>query len=362
MPLKVSDRLLCGIAAGFMEEFNETDPDVAHNLRSSNFLHGLHRKSKTRHENASARTFQKEGLSCPIPTVKVDVGGGKEHPVLKIKDLLKALDSVGKIPLLWGSESATSRTDVLPKFWRRWRLHDGGHEVFQTHRQHLDMVLPVQIHADEGQTLKKSGVMILNWQSPIGFGVSTQNDVPAAMSLNYVGNSYATRFLYTACTKRTYSKKNAFILDGIFESLADELKDLFHNGVTLKLNGAEEKTYFLALIGIKGDWPVQARIGNLVRHFARKGVYEVSEKSGFCHLCRAGEAGYDANDYTAGAAWRSTYLKFPPWTVEGAFCKVPQSCAKEFMHKFDVFHTLHKGCFAELAASSIATRLNLCIF
>ena len=343
-----------------MDEVHEADPDLAENLRSSEFLRDLHRKSTTKHENASARAFVKEGLSCPVPTSKIDVGSGVEHPVLKIKDMLKALHSAGKMPLLWGSESATSHTDVLPKFWRRWRVHDPGHEVFKEHRQHLDVVLPLQIHADEGQTLKKSGVMILNWQSPIGRGVSTQEDVPAAMSLNFTGNSYSTRFLFSVCTKRTYTKKKrGFILDGIFEHLAEELRDLFYNGMTLKLNGGEEKRFFVALIGIKGDWPIQARIGNLQRHFSRKGVYKVSDKSGFCHLCRAGEAGYNPNDYSEGAAWRSTFLKFPPWSSEGAFCRVPQSSAKEFMHKFDIFHTLHKGCFAELAGSGIATRLDL---
>ncbi|CAE7259534.1 unnamed protein product [Symbiodinium sp. CCMP2592] len=172
------------------------------------------------------------------------------------------------------------------------------------------------------------------------------------MSLNYMGNSYSTRFLFSICTKRLYAKKKrGFILDGIFEHLAEELRDLFYNGVTLKLNGGEDKTFFLALIGIKGDWPIQARMGNLQRHFCRKGVYKVSEKSGFCHLCRAGEEGYNPNDYSERAAWRSTFLKFPPWSSEGPFCRVPQSSAKEFMHKFDLFHTLHKGCFAELAGS-----------
>ena len=343
-----------------MEECREADPDLAEDLRSSNLLRDLHRKSTTKHENASAATFEREGLSCPVPIEKVNVGFDTMHPVLKLKQFLQVLASSGKLPLLWGSTSPGTHASVLPKFWRRWRSHDASHQVFAHHRGRLSTVLPIQLHADEGQTLKKSGVMIVNWQSPLGFGISMQDDTPEAMSLNYVGNSYATRFLYTVCTKRAYGKKKSYVLKGIFENLADELVDLFYNGVSLKLENQSEQTFYVAFIGLKGDWPIQAKVGQLVRHFARKGVYKLSEKSGFCHLCRAGERGYDPNEYGEGAAWRSTYLKFPPWISEGPLCKVPHSAAKEFGHKFDVFHTLHKGCFAELAASSIAPCLNVC--
>ncbi|CAE7235007.1 unnamed protein product [Symbiodinium necroappetens] len=302
---KVSDRLLCSIAAGFVDECRDADPDLAENLRSSNLLREMHRKSETKHESACGRAFKKEGLSCPVPIEKVDVGHSTMHPVLKLKDFLKGLSSCGHLPSLWGSNKAEDRTDVLPKFWRRWKVHDGSHQVFQHHRGCLDVVLPIQLHADEGQTLKKSGVMVVNWQSPIGFGVSTQDDTAAAMSVNFLGSSIATRFLYTVCIKRCYSKKKRYVLDGIFENLADELRDLFYNGVSLKI-GDQELTFYAASIGLKG-------------------VYEESAKSGFCHLCCAGQ--------------------------EGPLCRVPQSAAKEYMHKFDLFHTLHKGVFAELAAS-----------
>eukprot|EP00439_Symbiodinium_sp_Y106_P043807 s7781_g5.t1 len=244
------------------------------------------------------------------------------HPVLKLKDFLTGLASCGKLPLLWGSKNATDRTDMLSKFWRRWRVHDGSHEVFEHHGNHLDLVLPIQLHADEGQTLKKTGVMVLNWQSPIGFGVSTQDDCAAAMSVNFLGSSFATRFLYTTCIKRCYSKKKRYVLDGILENLASELVDLFYNGVSTKI-GDQELTLYAALVGLKGDWPIQARIGNLIRHFTRKGVYEVTEKNkGFCHLCCAGQLGYDPNDYGERAAWRSTYLTTRPWKEEGPLCRV----------------------------------------
>ncbi|CAE7211121.1 unnamed protein product [Symbiodinium sp. CCMP2592] len=284
---------------------------------------------------------------------QLDVGHDKKHPVLRVKDFLQALAESNKLPLMWGSTNNDSYAEVLPKFWRRWKTHDPQHAVFSHHRGHMAQVLPLQLHGDEGETLKKTGVMILNWQSPIGFGLAGSDDSPSAMSLNYLGNSYATRFLYTVCHKKSYAKDKSYVLTGIVQGLAEELVDLFYNGVTLNLGG-KETTFYAALLGLKGDWPIQARVGNLTRHFARKAVYKVSaDTSGFCHLCRAGEQGYDANDYSQNAAWRETFLKVPPWTSEGPLCRVPQSPAKEYMHKFDIFHTLHKGVFAELSGSGL---------
>ncbi|CAE7914152.1 unnamed protein product [Symbiodinium necroappetens] len=202
------------------------------------------------------------------------IAAGFVDEVRDVADVIQALASCNKLCLLWGAESMTSNTDVLPKFWRRWKSHDPQHAALQHHRDHMAYVLPLQLHADEGQTLKKTGVMVINWQSPIGFGVSTSDDCPAAMQLNYCGSSYATRFLYTVCHKKCYSKDKSYVLTGILDRLAYELVDLFYNGLTVNVAG-KQVTFFVALLGLKGDWPIQARIGNLTRHFARKGVFEV---------------------------------------------------------------------------------------
>ena len=342
-----------------MEECRAADPDLANDLASAGLLKNLHRKSKTRHESKCSKSFEQAGFSCPIEPTFEDVGYKRKHPVLKIKDFLQALALHNKLPILWGGKTAGSRRDLLPRFWRRFRSHDPHHACFEARAGRFDRLLPLQVHADEGETLKKSAVMVINFQSPMGYGLAHQDDSPDAMMVNYVGNSYATRFLYTVCTKKTYRKKNAHVLDRILETLADELADLFTNGVSLSVGGHVE-TFYVATLGLKGDWPIQARIGHLTRHFGRKGVVRESANSGFCHLCRAGELHYDAFDYSSTAAWRATYLTSTPWSSEGPLCRIPQSARKEFMHKFDLFHTLHKGCFAELAGSAIAQGLVAC--
>ncbi|CAE7423345.1 unnamed protein product [Symbiodinium necroappetens] len=335
-----------------MDECHDADPDVANGLASSGLLSDLRRQSKTGHENQSGKVFEARGLALPVPLTSIDVGKGKQHPVLKVCDMLQVLAQKSKLPLFWGSTKLKTRSATLTEFWSRYRRQDAEHAIFEQQGQHLDRVLPLQIHADEGQTLKKSGVMIINIQSPMGFGISTSDDIDDAMALNYIGNTYATRFLYTVCTKRAYSKKNKYVLDAILECLADELKDLFTHGVSLQV-GKQNMIMYVATIGLKGDWPVQARIGNLTRHFAKNPVYTPSNKSGFCHLCRAGEINYPPYDYCRNASWRSSFLTRVPWTTEGPLCRIPQSARKERMHRFDLFHTLHKGVFAELAGSGL---------
>ena len=341
-----------------MDECRDADPDVANELASSGLLADLRRQSKTGHENETGKVFEKRGLALPVPLTYIDLGKEKKHPVLKVSDMLQVLAEKNKLQLFWGSTKRKTRSTNLNEFWSRYRHQDAGHAIFEQHDNRLDRVLPLQIHADEGETLKKSGVMIINFQSPMGFGISTADDADDAMALNYTGNTYSTRFLFTVCTKRSYSKKNKFVLDSILESLADELKDLFLNGVSLQV-GKENMTMYVATIGLKGDWPVQARIGHLTRHFSKKGVYKTSSKSGFCHLCRAGETNYPPYDYTRNAAWRASYLTRAPWVTEGPLCRIPQSTRKELMHKFDVFHTCHKGVFAELAGSGLVTGSNI---
>ena len=348
----MSDRLVCKLASGFFEECQAVDPELAESLPSSSLLSSLHRKSQTRHETKAGEIFAREGLALPVRVDTIEEGKAQDHPVLRISEYIKVLALHDQLPVLWGGGSAM---DVLPKFWRRFKRHQGSHEVFTKHGEHLERVLPLQLHADEGQTLKKTGIMIINWQSPIGTGTSRQTALADPMGLNFLGSSYATRFLVTVCLKRKYAKKKCpEYLDEIFAYIAGELYELFHSGLEVVV-GDQRVRYYVACTGFKGDWPIHARAGRLQRHFAKKGVLKATRRSGICHLCRAGELGFPAHDYDPNAAWRSTVLSRPPWTHPGPLTRIPQTPHKEELHKFDVFHTLLKGCFSELAGSGLAS-------
>ena len=347
MTLKVSDRLLCEIASGFFTECRNADPDIASALPSSSLLGSLHKHSTTRHENKAAEIFQREGLSCPVQPTWVNIGLGKSHPVLRISDMLQTFADHDKLDVLWGGEDA-AREQALRKFWARFQVHQGSHEVFAEHFHRLQCVLPLQLHADEGQTLKKSGIMVLTWQSPIGTGVATQKGA-VDLALNYLGSSYKTRYLISVLLKRAYAKKLHKNLDNLLEIVSEELRDLFYNGIELKIGGRQQR-FFIACVGLKGDWPIQHKLGHLTRHFARK--LSIRSK-GICHLCEAGKNNISITDYSADAQWRDSYLKVPPFDTPGPLARIPQSCHLELMFRYDPFHTFHKGCFAELAASAL---------
>ena len=346
---KVSDRLLCQLASSFYQECLNVAPEAADSLASSSMLSDLHRLSTTKHENEAGKTMEKQGLACPIKVQKIDIGLTKLHPVLRIPDMLETLSSQDKMQYLLGSRGQDPSA-MLAKFWRRYRQEHPSHEVFAVHGKHLDSVIPLQLHADEGQTLKNSGLMVISFQFPIGSGVSTQDD-PSDMPLNYLGSSFKTRFLISVLLKRMYLKRVKKSLDNLLAIVAEDLKSLFEHGIQLQFAGRRRHCY-IAWIGLKGDWPIHAKAGHLKRHYARA-TKDPSKCVGICHLCKAGVHDIPMHDFLDTANWRPTYLSEPPFLDEGPLARIPQTREKELMFRFDPFHTLHKGCFAELAGSGL---------
>ncbi|CAE7273993.1 unnamed protein product, partial [Symbiodinium pilosum] len=324
---------------------------MAGQLSSASLLGELHRHSATRHENNAGKTLEQHGLSCPVEVDTVDIGLEKPHPILRISNVLKVLASHDKLSLLWGSDDPNP-TAALAKFWRRFRTHQGSHEVFVQHAQQLHRTIPILLHADEGQTLKSAGIMVISWESPLGLGVSTQ-DAPTDMGLNYMGSSFKTRFLISVLLKRIYLKKVKASLDNLVSEVAAELKALFFDGIELAHKG-QNMHFFVAFIGLKGDWPIHQKLGHLRRHFSRMTKKDDdANAAGICHLCEAGKAGIPFHEVGPRATWTRTYLISSPFLRPGPLAIVPGATSRELMFRFDPFHTLHKGCFAELAGSAL---------
>ena len=341
--------MLCKIASGFYQECVGADPIAAERLASSSVLGELHRHSTTKHENNAAKTFQREGLSCPVKVDMVDIGLSKPHPMVRIGDMLETLALHGKLHSLWGP-GQQDPSAVLPKFWRRYRQEHPSHQLFDRHRTHLHRLIPLQLHMDEGESLKNAGLMVASWQSPIGAGVATQEGEPD-MPLNYLGNSFKTRYLISVLLKRVYLKTVKGSLDKLVSVVASDLTQLFEHGIELDLAGRRER-FYIAWIGLKGDWPIQQKVGHLQRHFARA-TKDEEHGVGVCHLCLAGQAGVPMHDLSRRAAWKDTILTTSPFRNPGPLSGVPQTSSQEVMFRFDPFHTLHKGCFAELAGSAL---------
>ncbi|CAJ1373736.1 unnamed protein product [Effrenium voratum] len=105
---------------------------------------------------------------------------------------------------------------------------------------------------------------------------------------------------------------------------------------------------------MKGDWPALCKLGQLTRHFLRNKSGE-GKMVGICHMCKAGQR---------DQAWHITDEQHMdtlhqdagvPWTTPSPFTRIiPQDPDKkpEF-YRVDLFHTLHKGVFGDVAANAV---------
>ena len=216
----------------------------------------------------------------------------------------------------------------------------------------------VYIHGDEGRTLKKSALMIMGFQSCLGYGCAingrtrkTTVNADCNWQVNYAGHSYTTRFVTNIMSKNVTESS----FDHACSELAKDLSDCMLTGYTYR-----GITYRLFVIACKGDWPFLIRAGHMSRHFSRsvKKVGNEARGKGICHLCMAGTQGYPAESEECGYTdpkWLSTIPAPPPWPATPPLLR-PLACSRTDPSTFfqpDLWHTVHLGVGKSFAASCI---------
>lgn len=284
--------------------------------------------------------FEAADLTAKIEVDHVWIGWN--HPVLPFQNLLKTFSEEQKLKLILGSDTKLER---YKHFWDNYQHLSPEHEVFKTHSGHLQSVIPVLLHADEGTGQKKRPLMVIQAQGLLGGGSSRgKND------LNYVGNSIMARFLYTVIPGRLYADKHIVRLRKLISTLASDLTSLFYDGIELAWEGLRRNCFF-ACLGMKGDWPALTKFGRLTRHHLRDGKQQV----GICHLCKAGMADYPWH-HSSFAELDRMHQDVPgPWDNEpSSLLQVPQDWSNPaaFYH-IDVFHCFHKGIAGDFCANAI---------
>ena len=311
-------------------------------LQSGQLLSEMSRLQETGHEARLFGSLERHGLVANIDCNYLEVGLKETHPCLPVASLLNCLDQNGKLDLVINPDAS-----VYSDFWSKWHLLQPKHKIFTHHQGRLSSCIPLLIHADEGIGLKKRPIMILQYQPLFGQGSSRVDAV------NYSGCSITTRFLYSVMIARLYSKKPS-VLDKLAEHMANEMRSLFYEGITL--GGAQ--VYFITL-GLKGDWPALIKLGHLSRSFMRRQRAEGGKASaGVCHLCRAGQP------ECAWHVFQEAHMDLlhkdvsEPWVHPSPFSRlIPQDASQRAnFYKIDLFHTLHKGLFADLAANGIVSQ------
>lgn len=334
--VEVSEKEACEIADAFLQERS------AEGMESEGLLQSMSRLHQTGHEARLFSSFEKAGLVAMVTCQDVDCGAGAEaHPVLPIRAFLQCLHESNKLHLM-----ITATSEVYTDFWKKYRPHRPNHPCFNLREEHeLSSCVPLLIHADEGTTLKKKGMMILQYQPLFGAGSARAN------SLNMVGNSLTTRFLWSVMAARVYNKNGSALLLKLSEHFANELESLCTHGVSF-----DGRRYWFIPLGMKGDWPALCKLGQLTRHFLRKKTTGGKTKAvGLCHLCKAGQ---NDNPWHITEEQHMDMLHEEvglPWTKASPFTRIiPQDPdSKPQFYKVDLFHTLHKGVFADVAANAV---------
>ena len=339
---KVPEAQACALAKAIVEEL----PSAA-SLKSGFLVNAMARLKDTGHENRLFSKFQAAGLVADIPDTYAELSPGFHHPYLSFRDTVQCLSDSGKMGMLLGDFTPTS----FAFFWDRFKTIEPQHPVYTAHSGHLDRVVPLLCHCDEGTSQKKRPLMIIQCQAVLGRGTAK-----GGHGLNFVGNSIGTRFLFSVLRGKAYSGKNSNRLHQLIHCMASDLKSLFEEPITVHAWG-EQVPLFFCLLGMKGDWPGLVKIGRIERHHLRDTAK--GHGVGVCHLCKAGQIGHEWHRWSTSSMESMLHEVDPPWSTPGALTTlIPQSeNSKACFYKIDLFHTMHKGLVGDLCSNAVVTWL-----
>jgi hypothetical protein len=331
--------------------------------------------------------FNRFGMALKVPITHYSStlysSEGVKTPMLMVTDMLSMLLNSYSAALLGGlTIDDVDLPCFLRSFWNAYRHVHPEHAVFQQHGDHLDRVLPIEIHGDSGTSHKKRPIEVVNiqtlfgrWKGPSDSMYDTDNkrrklhpDITNIMpSLkrkidecgnagrstkpkfdqvrpNIHGNSLSTRFLVFALP-RLIIKQYPLILMELFAKISDDLRNLFMTG--LVVGG---KTFYIATLGMKGDMEWHSKNGNMTRDWNHLGV-----NCGICHLCLAGFNGHDFHNSSFPPLWVNSLFTVKPWTSEPPFVVIPfdQSGRLELFFRHDPFHVIKVGIGRNWCAGAI---------
>ena len=284
-------------------------------------------------------------LHLNIPITTLDTGLPKKHPAILYSSYIKTLGDLGKLDVLHANAD-------LGKFWETLQPLRSGHPVYSLPRKEWDHVIPIYLIADEGRGLRHSAVMVLGCEPMLGNGCETQDENTATepFKMNFTGNTYRTRQLFSVLHRTKYKKGEA-ALHQLVAHWSDDLRLCFDG---IEVSGT---LWRVAVLGLEGDWPALDKLGRLSRHFRREAY---PHGKGLCHMCMC--------NTSVCPGWHEHHFDSAPWVQSMATATKPWISGKEssltavipldrnLKPRFflpDLFHTVHKGVHADLTGSAI---------
>lgn len=117
------------------------------------------------------------GLTAPIPISWMDLGEEKElkgFPWIKLSSWVRHLMDTGVLHRqMVGVSSLAKMQGVLSEFWKRYKVVEPNHPVFQLEAAGVlkcERLIPYYSHSDEGRTFRDAALWVFNVHGVIGRG------------------------------------------------------------------------------------------------------------------------------------------------------------------------------------------------
>ena len=347
---EVSHEMAAELAHAIATEVNQCfGGEAILRLTSSDIIKGMSTAFSTGHSALGTRKAIAEAgeatLHLNIPVTTLEIGLQREHPAILFSSYVKTLGDLGKLDVLHANAD-------LGKFWETLQPLRPGHPVYSLPKEEWDHVIPIYLIADEGRGLRHSAVMVLGCEPLLGNGCETQDENTAQepFKMNFTGNTYRTRQLFSVLHRPNYKKGEA-ALHQLVAHWSENLRLCFDG---IQVSGT---LWRVAVLGLKGDLPALDKLGRLTRHFRREAY---PHGRGLCHLCMC--------NTSVCPQWHQHRFDTAPWVQTMATATNPWISTKEssltatipidrnLKARFflpDLFHTVHKGVHADLTASAI---------
>ncbi|CAE7769723.1 STRN3, partial [Symbiodinium microadriaticum] len=262
-PDPVSHELVAGLAHAVETEINESfGEEAATKLQSYKLLCKMSRGHSTGHAAQKTRDAldRMPESQAPIQVTGVDIGLAELFPCILFSDYLRVLADQNKLDVL-------TRGVDLEAFRDKMQPLKPRHPVFSLPASARASTIPLYLIGDEGRGYKKSAVFVLGSESMLGEGCDAEDSQTAEdkMKMNFVGNTMLTRQLFACIPKYLYAKDDK-PLHNLVTIWAKDFAKLFYDGLAVGSTGCT-KTWRVAVMGLKGDWPALDKLGRLLRQW-----------------------------------------------------------------------------------------------
>lgn len=160
------------------------------------------------------RVFKENNFFYPVEMSVVEQAPLTGFVWLKPSNFIQTMAAQNDLAHILGGFSTLARAaNLLETFWERYRVICPHFQLFQRVDAGLCRLrdcIPLYLHGDEGITFKKNGVLIIAFQSPLGYGTSKrpqemslnlQNFGESGLPLNFLKSGMLTRMVSIICPK-----------------------------------------------------------------------------------------------------------------------------------------------------------------